>query len=124
MENMKIKDEELDLLGVAALPTRPTAAKAFGGKGYTAAEMKAAFDRLPRLIAERHNALVAAAAQTGEGSLAAAMPTGLTEGHTLAQLFEDLASGAFAAYATVHGDTLADVIAELKSDVAALKARS
>ncbi len=53
-----ITEREMELMGVASLPTRPTAPREFGGKGYTPAELKAAFDRLPRLIAERFNNLL------------------------------------------------------------------
>ena len=43
---------------MSSLPTRPTAPSAFGGSGYTATEMKAAFDRLPLKIIERFNLLL------------------------------------------------------------------
>jgi hypothetical protein len=43
---------------ISSLPTRPTAPTAFGGKGYSATEMKEAFDRLPLYVAERLNSLI------------------------------------------------------------------
>ncbi len=52
-------------------------------------------------MAQKFNALVAALGLVGEGSLAAALPTGLREdepGHTLADLFADIRSGALADY--------------------------
>ena len=49
MYTSKILDSEISGLKVASLPTRPTAPQSFGGKGFTAAEMKAAFDKLPLL---------------------------------------------------------------------------
>ncbi len=122
MDNLQITDKEIEERSIAALPTRPTAAAAFGGRGYTAHEMKEAFDLLPKLIAERFNALVAAAEATGEAGLASAIPTGLSEGHSLAKLFADVANGNFASYLTVHGYALSELIAELKSDVEKLKA--
>lgn len=58
MNTKKITDSEIEPLCVASLPTRPTAATAFGGKGYTATEMKAAFDKLPLRIVEGFNSLI------------------------------------------------------------------
>lgn len=58
MITKKISDSEIESLKVASLPTRPTAPTAFGGKGYTAAQMKAAFDRLPLRILEEFNSLI------------------------------------------------------------------
>ena len=50
-----ITEREMALSGVSSLPLTPTASPALGGRNYTPAEMKAAFDRLPRLIAVRLN---------------------------------------------------------------------
>ncbi len=58
MTTSKITDSEIESLKVASLPTRPTAPTAFGGKGYTATEMKEAFDKLPLKIIENFNALI------------------------------------------------------------------
>lgn len=58
MNTTKITASEIDSLKVASLPTRPTAPTAFGGKGYTATEMKAAFDKLPLRIIEEFNSLI------------------------------------------------------------------
>ncbi|MBQ7314885.1 MAG: hypothetical protein IJW83_02640 [Clostridia bacterium] len=54
----KILPSEIADIKIASLPTRPTAPTSFGGKGYTASDMKAAFDRLPLFIIERLNALI------------------------------------------------------------------
>ncbi len=53
-----IQESEIEPIAIASLPTRPTATTAFGGKGYTANEMKACFDALPRLAIERLNQLI------------------------------------------------------------------
>ena len=58
MNTKKILDSEIESLKVSSLPTRPTAPTAFGGSGYTASEMKAAFDRLPLRIIEGFNSLL------------------------------------------------------------------
>ncbi len=54
----KILPSEIADLKIASLPTRPTAPTTFGGMGYSAADMKAAFDALPLFIIERLNALI------------------------------------------------------------------
>lgn len=54
----KILPSEIADIKISSLPTRPTAPTSFGGKGYTASDMKAAFDRLPLFIIERLNALI------------------------------------------------------------------
>lgn len=105
----KITDEEMSECCVASLPTRPNAPGAFGGRGFSAQDMKEAFDRLPRLIAERLNSLIDDVHSSGEGSVSAAIPTGISDGHTLAQLFSDIISGAFASYLRVGDYTLEEI---------------
>lgn len=122
MKATKITKAELDTLGISALPSRPTAPKALGGGGYTAHEMKAAFDRLPALVAERLNLLIDAIQAVGEDSLASAIPTGIAEGHTLNDLFVDVESGDLASYISVHGTTLAIYLATLRHDLDACMA--
>ncbi len=107
MTTEKIKNAEIAALRVSSLPSRPNASGAFGGRGYTAAEMKAAFDRLPLFIIERFNALLDDIGASGDGSLADAMPTGLGEGHTLADLFVDIVNGALAGYLSTGEENLA-----------------
>lgn len=58
MKTQKISDSEIESLKIASLPTRPTAPTAFGGKGYTAIEMKQAFDKLPLRIIREFNSLI------------------------------------------------------------------
>lgn len=70
-------ERELAQNGVAALPLTPTASPAFGGRDYTPQEMKAAFDRLPRFIAARLNALLAA---TADGTILADIPVTYGDG--------------------------------------------
>lgn len=70
MNTKKITDSEIESLKVASLPTRPTAPTAFGGKGYTATEMKAAFDKLPLRIIEGFNSLIE---EINSGALAEAL---------------------------------------------------
>lgn len=70
-------ERELAQNGVAALPLTPTASPAFGGRDYTPQEMKAAFDRLPRFIAARLNALLTA---TADGTILADIPVTYGDG--------------------------------------------
>ncbi len=58
MNTNLITEEELEPLKVASLPTRPTAPEYFGGLGYSAKNMKEAFDRLPLFLAEVLNSLI------------------------------------------------------------------
>ena len=81
----KITDSEISERLVASLPTRPNAPTSFGGRGFSAAEMKSAFDRLGLLIAERFNALLD---DIQSGSLAAELRVG---DYTLAELLSLLA---------------------------------
>ena len=67
MSLQEITERELSLYGVVSLPTRPGASREFGGRSYTPTELKEAFDRLPKLLAERYNELVR---QVSEGDLA------------------------------------------------------
>lgn len=113
MNATRITKEEISALSVASLPTHPTSPAAFGVGGYTAAEMKSAFDRLPLLLAERYNSLLEDAESIGEGSLAASIPTGIAEEHTLSDLFSDVKSGNLASYLTVGEESLYSVINRL-----------
>ena len=105
-------------LRVSSLPTRPTAPAAFGGKGYTAKEMKEAFDRLPELAIERINDLID---DVGSGELAKSLATGITAAPTLAKLLSDLESGSLASYMGVFGTTLAAYLSKMREDVDEIK---
>ena len=124
MNTGKITEGEIADIKISSLPSRPTAPKAFGGRGYTARDMKAAFDMLPLFIIARFNSLIDDICDTGEGSLAAAVPTGIKAGHTLAALFEDVLSGELASYLTVADTTLSGIYSEvcaLREEVERLK---
>ncbi len=53
-----ITESEIAQSAVSSLPSRPNVAPQFGGRGYTPQELKAAFDKLPRLIIQRLNVLI------------------------------------------------------------------
>ena len=117
----KISDADIGSLRVSSLPSRPTAPKSFGGSGYTAKQMKEAFDRLPLYIISRYNSLVEAIAAEGEEGISAMIPTGIREEHSLSELFSDVTTGAFADYLNVLGSTLSDTVGALKERLRALE---
>ena len=77
MSMQTITERELVENGVSSLPLTPTASPALGGRDYTPSEVKAAFDRLPRLIAARLNALLGAVT---DGTLLADIPVSFGDG--------------------------------------------
>ena len=106
MKAKKILNSDIEHILISSLPSRPTAPKALGGNGYSAGEMKEAFDRLPLCIIEHYNALISDIKDLGENSLAGAIPTGIKEDHTLHNLLEDIRSGEIAAYLSILGKSL------------------
>lgn len=120
MKTKKITSEEITPISISSLPTRPTASTAFGGKGYTAAEMKAAFDKLPLLVIERFNSLLDEI-EGKDGSFAELIPTGLGENHTLQNLFTDLKNGNFAGYIRVFGKSLLAELMDIKNTLSEIK---
>lgn len=113
MNTKKIQSEQIRDLLVSSLPTRPTASPLVGGRGYSSKEMKEAFDKLPLFIIERFNSLIDDVSASGRSSLSGEIPTGISDGHTLAMLFEDITSGNAAGYITVLGKSLAQAIIEI-----------
>ncbi len=117
----KILTAEVEPRRISSLPTRPTAPTSFGGRGYTATEMKEAFDRLPLLIIEKFNALIDSLSEGGEGSVCAAIPSGISDGHTLAELLADIKNGSFASYLDVYGKTLTERLEGILGDLTRIK---
>ncbi len=124
MKTKPILESEYASLRVSALPSRPTASSAFGGRGYTASQLKEAFDRLPMLLVERFNSLLDDIGRAGADSLADSIPTGLESEHTLSQLFEDVQSGTLATYLQVGDQTLFDLLTAMKSELDSLSGGS
>ena len=114
MYTKQISTEEVLPLKISALPTRPTAPIAFGGKGYTAKEMKEAFDKLPELIIEHFNSLIE---DITSGSILDGIPTSVEGLATLRDLTVGLTDGALAARMTVFDTTLTSYLAALREDV-------
>ncbi len=110
MKTKKITESEISDLKIASMPSRPSAPAYYGGKGYTAEEVKAAFDRLPLFIIEKFNLLIDDILAEGGGSVAEGIKTDISPGHTLKELFADITGGALAGYLKVGETTLRDEI--------------
>ena len=96
MQSKKIEEAEVISLKVSSLPTRPTAKEAFGGKGYSASEMKAAFDKLPEYILEKLNLLIEDLLREGEDSYVGSFKTGISENYSLQNLIDGIMNGELA----------------------------
>lgn len=118
----KITDTEISNNRIASLPTRPNASVAFGGKGYSATEMKMAFDKLPLIIIDRFNTLLDDIRRTDEDALIASIPTGIAPEHSLQKMMLEIPSGEFAGYLKVGEESLATAIANIYAEIEALKA--
>lgn len=127
MSIQKITNSEILTHGVKGLPTRPSTPSLYKGNILSAEELKEAFDKLPRLIAERFNALLESTGLYDESnpadSLAALIATGLEESHSLLDFFADVKNGNLALYLTAGegGEPIADVLSELRRLIEAKK---
>jgi hypothetical protein len=117
MKTTKITEKELVTNSVANLPTRPNAPYAFGGTGLTAAELKAAFDALPILIARRFNLLLEDICAEHGASITGSVKTGIEEDHTLQDMLDDIKDGSFVSYLAAPEGTLAEYLLALREDV-------
>ena len=118
MKATRINSSEAEPLLIASLPTRPTAPSAFGGKGYTATEMKSAFDKLPLLIIERFNDLID---DILSGEIAEQMPTGIKADHTLSSLLSDITNGNLSSYFMISGASLGSILADFEVRISELE---
>lgn len=123
MKAKKIEGSDVKDLLISTLPTRPTAPKSLGGKGYGAKEMKEAFDKLPLYLVERYNDLISDVEELGEGSLAAAIPSGIKDEHTLFHLFEDVRTGELATYLSFLDKTLLEHVMYLYEEIKSIRER-
>ena len=122
MNSKFINSTDYERLTVASLPSNPTAKVGFGGLGYSATEMKQAFDALPLFIIDRLNMLIADLSASPNESVSTAILTGIGERkHTLYDLFRDIINGNLAGYLAVGENTLVLEIAEIKERLATLE---
>ena len=121
MNTKEIESTEIESMKISSLPTRPTARADWGGAGYSAAQMKAAFDALPLFIIDRLNSLITDIKAEPSASVAGEIKTGIDSSPTLKNIFEDIVSGAFASYLTVGTVSLATQISEILERLEALE---
>ncbi len=135
MSLQTITEREMKSASISILPVHPNRQRALGGRELTPAEAKEAFDRLPRLVAERYNELVE---EIRDGSYLASVPYG--ENTTLRDHLDELTvrlggaeetldtlEGALEEESTSHSATLAEhgsALAEQGAAVTSLTART
>ena len=117
MKSRKITDGDISDKKVASLPTRPTAPAAFGGKGYSATELKEAFDSLPLFLVEKYNELISDITGEDGGSITDAIKTGISDTQTLADFFSDVLSGNLITYLAAPSGSVAEYLLKLREDV-------
>ncbi len=117
MKATKILDGEISELKISSLPSRPTALAAYGGKGYSSIQMKAAFDALPLFIIKRLNLLLDDISAEGADSVAEVIKTGIRENMSLANLCQSISDGSFLSLIPVGGSTLAVYLTQLRDDL-------
>lgn len=120
MKAKKITYDQIKSLLISSLPSCPTDKSTLGGAGYDTAMMRSAFDHLPLNIITQLNLLIDDIYAAPADSISAVMQTGISDGHTLANLFEDLQNGNAAVYIKVDGKSLAREILEIKEAIRAL----
>lgn len=119
MSIQKITKEELLQNGIKSLPARPSSPSLYSGNILSADELKAAFDKLPTLIAERFNDLLCSTGLFDDehpaDTFAELIATNLSASHSLKDFFEDVKNGNLALYLTANaeGKSLSDVISDL-----------
>ena len=121
MKAKKILNSDIEHILISSLPSHPTAPRAFGGRGLSATEMKEAFDKLPLHIVEEYNKLISDIKNLGDDSLAAAIPTGIKDGHSLHNLFEDVRNGELATYFGILGKSLLSHLITIYAEIDELK---
>lgn len=121
MTATKIQGDEIASLRISSLPTRPTAPTSFGGAGYTATQMKEAFDKLPLFLVERFNRLIDDIGAQGTDSLSGALVTGIRVGHTLSDLFTDITDGDFASYLSLGDESVLSAYTRLCREMELVK---
>ena len=117
----EITQEKIKELSISSLPTRPTAPTSSGGAGFSAKEMKNAFDALTLCVIESYNLLVRAIKDEGEGSVSDEILTGIFDGHTLLDMFRDVKNGDFASYLKVGDGSLAAELTKINSTLDTIK---
>lgn len=117
MKAQTILTEDIEALKVSSLPNRPTAPEEYGGVGFSAKQMKEAFDALPLYIIERFNELIDDIVTEGEDSISHVIKVGLGEEVSLYDFADWFYDGRILSFIPYGGTTLADFLDALRNDV-------
>ena len=117
MKAKKIYNSDIADILISSLPSRPTAPRELGGRGYGAAEMKAAFDALPLYIKDRLNLLIDSISSSGDDSLSRSIQTGINDDYTLFNLCEDIVSGNILNLINFDGESLYSFLARVRNSI-------
>lgn len=117
MKAQIITEEEIAERSISALPTRPNAPTEYGGRGFTAADMKAAFDALPLLVLERLNLLIEDVTSDDSDGLINKLSLGRGDGMTAGELVDLIFDGGILGVIPFAEDTLAGFLSKLRNDV-------
>ena len=109
ISHLKITEEEIERDGVSALRNTPNRGSHFGTNNLSASDLKARFDKLPKLIIERFNELLGALA---EGKVEFSVE-GIPSLSALATSIRDGALGAILTVAPGEERTLAELAIDL-----------
>lgn len=107
----KITETEIKKCSVKDnMPDRPSSSGVYGCARMSPSDVKAAFDKLPRLIIDYYNALADAVQKISDDislsdSQALRLHTGIEPEHTLKDLFGDITDGNFSGYLTLDENT-------------------
>ena len=115
MDQYKITAEEFARVSIARLATHPNSRSGVGEGGMRDTDLKKRFDAQGELFRKKFNALLVTFSMMGEGSLAASMPTGIKEEHTLWDMICDVVSerGTFASYLSVGERSLLEALSDM-----------
>ena len=121
MKATKILENEIKDIRISSLPSRPNSEASMGGRSYSAAEMKAAFDRLPLFIIDRFNQLIDDISASPEESITREIKTGLGDDKSLYDLLLDLKNGRALSYIGTGEESLATLLADICERLTALE---
>ena len=117
MKSHTITNEEIEALKVASLPNRPTAPEEYGGHGFTAKEMKEAFDRLPLYLVDRLNDLIDAIETERSDSVLRSIKLGVGNGMTLYDFLLLFETGQILSIIPMGDENLSFYLVRLRRDV-------
>lgn len=118
MKSRKIVTSETEPLLISSLPPRPNQKEWMGGVGYSSAELRAAFDKLPLLLVGRYNDLID---DITSGDICQLLSTNSAESQTLSEFLEETRNGVWASKFQLDGLSLRAVIQSILARLDALE---